>query len=118
MVYTLDFFSSNHNLHLRYYPSIYYLCTMLKMRGKYFVLLGLLVLAFMMTTTNAEAQCAMCRAVAEDSINEDGYGMAMGLNSGILFIMSLPYILLSVGFLVFYRTKIMGFLRAFNNIHK
>lgn len=91
---------------------------MLKSRGKYFVIFGLLVLAFVMMTTDVEAQCAMCRAVAEDSIEVDGYGMALGLNGGILFIMSIPYILLSVGFLVFYRTKILGFIRAFNNIHR
>lgn len=82
------------------------------------MILGLLVLAFVMTTTDVEAQCAMCRAVAEDAIEEDGYGMALGLNGGILFIMSIPYILLSVGFLVFFRTKILGFIRAFNNIHR
>ena len=82
------------------------------------MIFGLLVLTFVMASTNVEAQCAMCRAVAEDSIAENGYGMAMGLNSGILFIMSLPYICLAVGFLVFYRTKIIGFIKAFNNIHK
>ena len=115
---TDKFSSSILNHKNRYYLSIDYLWTMLKTRGKYFVMLGLLVLAFVMTTTDVDAQCAMCRAVAEDAIEEDGYGMAMGLNGGILFIMSVPYVLLTVGFLVFYRTKIVGFLKAFNNIHR
>lgn len=118
MISALYFISCNHNPNHHYYPSIYYLCTMLKTRGKYFVMFGLLVLAFVMTTTDVDAQCAMCRAVAEDSIEENGYGMAMGLNGGILFIMSIPYVLLTVGFLVFFRTKIVGFVKAFNNIHK
>lgn len=47
-----------------------------------------------------EAQCVMCRAVAEDSA-EDG-GIGAGLNRGILYLMAVPYILLSAFFVVIY----------------
>jgi len=63
------------------------------------------------------AQCAMCRAVAEDAVDENGFGIAAGLNSGIVFLMGIPYILLAVLFLVFFRKQIGGFWKSFNNIH-
>ena len=63
------------------------------------------------------AQCAMCRAVAEDAVDENGFGIAAGLNSGIVFLMGIPYILLAILFLVFFRKQIGGFWRSFNNIH-
>lgn len=70
-----------------------------------------------MSTTNSVAQCAMCKAVAENATGESGYGLANGLNSGIIFIMSVPYILLATLFFVFYRKQMGGFWRSFNQIH-
>ena len=47
----------------------------------------LLVLGLMMfLASDAEAQCVMCKAVAEDSA-EDG-SLGRGLNSGILYLMA------------------------------
>ncbi len=63
-----------------------------------FVLLGLLFWAH-----DAWGQCVMCRAVAEDSA-EDG-GLGAGLNRGILYLMAVPYILLSALFFVIYRKQ-------------
>lgn len=63
-----------------------------------------------------EAQCAMCKAVAENA-DQGGYGLATGLNNGILYLMGIPYILLTVLFVVFFRKQIGGFMRSFNDIH-
>ncbi|MDA7743299.1 hypothetical protein N8891_03610 [Flavobacteriales bacterium] len=49
----------------------------------------------------AEAQCVMCKAVAEDSAKDGGLGA--GLNKGILYLMAVPYILLSALFFVIYK---------------
>ena len=38
---------------------------------------------------DAYAQCVMCKAVAEDSANDGSLGR--GLNSGILYLMAVPY---------------------------
>lgn len=38
---------------------------------------------------DAHAQCVMCKAVAEDSANDGSLGR--GLNSGILYLMAVPY---------------------------
>lgn len=54
----------------------------------------------------SNAQCAMCRAVLE---NEEGQSAAKGINDGIIYLMSIPYILVfGLGFFVYwkyFRTK-------------
>ena len=52
------------------------------------------VLFFIMSLfffVNTNAQCAMCRAVLE---SEEGQGAAKGINNGIVYLMSVPYILI------------------------
>mgnify|MGYP003324000945 CR=1 FL=1 len=52
----------------------------------------------------ADAQCVMCKAVAEDSAAEGAVGR--GINQGILYIMAVPYILLgTIGYLIFKKWK-------------
>lgn len=51
----------------------------------------------------ATGQCVMCKAVAEDSADDGGLGA--GLNRGILYLMAVPYILLSALFFVLYRRR-------------
>jgi len=49
----------------------------------------------------ANAQCAMCRAVLE---SEEGQSTAEGVNDGIMFLMAVPYILVgSVGFMIYWK---------------
>ena len=51
-----------------------------------------------------EAQCAMCKAIAETS-QQGGSSVADGLNLGIMYLMAFPYLLMAgVGF-AFYRYK-------------
>lgn len=40
------------------------------------------------------AQCAMCKQAAESSIKSNPNSMARSLNSGILYLMAVPYIML------------------------
>lgn len=63
-----------------------------------------LFLIFLLFIQDLFAQCAMCKAVAEEEVAEDG---ASAINVGILYIMVIPYIIL---FIVF-RKKIVGFLK-------
>jgi len=44
-------------------------------------------------------QCAMCRAVVE----QGGEEVAEGINSGIVYLMAFPYILVATAFYLFYR---------------
>ena len=51
------------------------------------LLLSCLVLSF-----PAEAQCAMCKAAAESNLEKNPTSIARGLNSGILYLMAVPYL--------------------------
>lgn len=68
------------------------------MRKKIY-LLGLLVFF----VQDLVAQCAMCKAVATEQAEEDG----SSINTGIIYIMIIPYIILFFAF----RKKIGGFLK-------
>lgn len=47
--------------------------------------------AFMFLSVNANAQCAMCKASAETSM-ESGSTGAAGINKGVLYLFLTPYI--------------------------
>ena len=67
----------------------------------------LLLVAFMVQLSSI-AQCAMCRATAEQASQENS-GVAEGLNMGIVYLMGIPYLLFLIGGLVFFRKKIYSF---------
>ena len=50
------------------------------------------------------AQCSMCRAVAESG-GDGKEGFFEGLNSGIIYLMITPYILLTFGAVYLYLSK-------------
>jgi len=52
-----------------------------------------LLLIIIIFSEETFSQCAMCKAVAESSLGE-GKSVASGLNTGILYLMALPYFLL------------------------
>jgi hypothetical protein len=70
------------------------------MRSKLFFLSLILIFAFI--GQEAIAQCAMCKATIEaNAANEQKYGV--GLNTGILYLMCIPYIAGGVLFYLWYR---------------
>jgi len=66
----------------------------------------MLCFLFFVSVLNTNAQCAMCRAVLE---SEEGQSTAEGVNNGIMYLMSIPYLLVAgFGFIIywkFFRTK-------------
>jgi hypothetical protein len=80
------------------------------MKGRILFLLLMLILVFAPSDLLAQG-CSMCKAVAdgEQKILGGSQSVGKGLNSGILYLMAVPYVLL---FLVF-RKKIVGFFREF-----
>jgi len=62
-----------------------------------------LLIGFALMMEDVSAQCVMCKAVAEDSADDGGLGA--GLNRGILYLMAVPYILLSALFFVIYKKR-------------
>jgi len=62
-----------------------------------------LSILFLLFIQMANAQCAMCKAVVESGGNLDE---AEGLNSGILYLMVFPYLLIGTLFFFIIRNKI------------
>lgn len=66
---------------------------MMSKKQVYIILLVLLVM-FFISPVVADAQCAMCNATASTA-TEGKKESALALNSGILFLMAIPYVLLT-----------------------
>jgi hypothetical protein len=49
------------------------------------------------------AQCAMCRAGVENNMNNGDASVGAGLNAGILYLLSMPYILIATVAFLWYR---------------
>ncbi len=58
------------------------------------------ILLIVLVSVDSFAQCAMCRAVVE----QGGEEVAEGINSGIVYLMAFPYLLVSVALFLFYRS--------------
>lgn len=68
------------------------------MRTKQIFLLVIVML--LLPLIDAEAQCAMCRAVLE---SESSGKAAEGINNGIVYLMAIPYVLVAGLFYFIYR---------------
>ena len=79
--------------------------------------ISILVLVLVVITIDANAQCAMCKAVAESATDEHGNHVSGGINAGIVYMMGVPYLLLGVLAMVFFRDKIKTFIQDFRSIH-
>lgn len=55
---------------------------------------------------DALAQCAMCRSTLENNYSNGNPGIAAGINTGILYLLSMPYLaVLVVGYLWYKSSK-------------
>ena len=70
---------------------------------------GRLALILILLTTSSEsllAQCAMCRSTLENNYSNGNPGIAAGINTGILYLLSLPYLaLIIIGYLWYKSSK-------------
>ncbi|MEN9386027.1 MAG: hypothetical protein RLZZ185_768 [Bacteroidota bacterium] len=65
-----------------------------------------LVLMLILIQWNAEAQCAMCRTTVESTVSNGRSNIATGLNTGILYLLTAPYLLVgAVAWLWFRQSK-------------
>jgi hypothetical protein len=67
--------------------------------------IAVFLLAILAFGERASAQCAMCRATAESVTEHVDKGIGEGLNSGILYLMLVPYVILATLAVVFFRKK-------------
>ena len=74
------------------------------MKHRYLILFALVLLIFISTGIELDAQCPMCRLSAETNL-QNGGTEGKGLNKGILYMLSLPYLLVfSLGY-IWYRNR-------------
>ncbi len=64
----------------------------------------LLIIALFSYSINASAQCSVCRAGAESSV-EQGYTVGKGLNKGILYLMTIPYAMGGIAVYIYFKNK-------------
>ena len=63
-----------------------------------------LLLFFLSLRAASIAQCAMCKAVPTSNL-EGGGNIANGLNTGILYLLAVPYVMLLIFGVYFFRKK-------------
>jgi len=65
--------------------------------------LKILILIFLLNINDVFSQCAMCRAVLE---SQEDQSISAGLNDGIMYLMAIPYIVVSImGFIIYKKFK-------------
>ena len=60
------------------------------------------------------AQCAMCKSTVESDL-ANGSSMAKGLNTAILYLMAIPYIILISGTYFFFKKQIDAKIKTWRN---
>lgn len=75
----------------------------MKMRS-ILILIGIVILSCFTFVVNA--QCAMCRTQLENNVSNGEPGIAAGINVGILYLLSMPYlIILTIGYFWYKSSK-------------
>lgn len=65
----------------------------------------MLIVLMMVCSAASFAQCAMCRATVENNFSNGKPGIAAGLNVGILYLLSMPYLAAIVLGYLWYRSS-------------
>lgn len=60
---------------------------------------------FVLNSAGVFAQCAMCRGSVESSMGNGRNNVGVGLNTGIMFLFVIPYILVAVIGYLWYRNS-------------
>ena len=70
------------------------------------ILAVVLIFGFLAAPISSYSQCAMCKAAAEAGMKEEGQEkIGAGLNKGILYLMSIPYLMGAVIGVAVYRNR-------------
>jgi len=79
------------------------------------VIFGMLMM-FILTSADTFAQCAMCRGSVESSMGNGRNNVGVGLNTGIVYLFVMPYLIVVVmGYLWYRNSKKNQQERAFVN---
>jgi len=67
-------------------------------------IISLIVLMTLFVTIEALAQCPMCKIAAESNLDHGGTA-GQGLNTGILYMLMMPYLLVAIIGYIWYRNR-------------
>jgi hypothetical protein len=73
---------------------------------KKLIIVLFVIIALAIIVHDVQAQCAMCKAVTESNIDGEANGVGKGLNTGILYLMAIPYCLLMGLLYLFFKDQI------------
>lgn len=86
---------------------------MIKFNRNYLIVTLVIIMSLIQIDLNA--QCAMCKQAAETSLKSNPNSIARGLNSGIIYLMVVPYLL--IGF-IFRKQLLQLFKILFKKVQK
>lgn len=86
------------------------------MKFKKIISTCLLFVLLIISNASTYAQCAMCKTSVESDLNNGG-SIGKELNTGILYLMTLPYIILMLGAYFFFKKQIDAKVRAWRDKH-
>lgn len=75
------------------------------MKKRFLLIVIASLLGVIAPVIQADAQCSMCRAVASSGERDDATKVAKGLNNGILYLLSVPYILGGVAYFIWRKNR-------------
>lgn len=75
------------------------------MKKKSFIVTLAVALLLVLSVVNVQAQCAMCRATVESNLSSGESTFGSGLNKGILFLLSMPYLAIGIIGYLWYRAS-------------
>jgi hypothetical protein len=61
---------------------------------------------FLITNFSSYSQCAMCRSAVESTMSNGRNNSAVGLNTGILYLLIAPYLLVAIVGYLWYRASL------------
>jgi hypothetical protein len=64
-----------------------------------------IVILFILSASSTWAQCAMCRGSVESSMGNGRNNVGVGLNTGIMFLFIMPYLIVAVIGYLWYRNS-------------
>jgi hypothetical protein len=69
------------------------------------VIASIIIIILLAASQPSFSQCAMCRRIAETNMESKQNNVGRNLNKGILYLMSLPYLIGSIGVFAWYKQK-------------
>lgn len=67
-----------------------------------------IIFLLLLNGTDLLAQCAMCRTTLENNFSNGNPGLAAGINTGILYLLTMPYLAITVIGYLWYKSSKHG----------